>query len=110
MADSNSLSSAPWDGSASNYDSPEAYCSACLLDLNDGSGKKTKDACHLPVKTPDGAYNRAALGAAAAALAGARGGGMSIPASAKKSAARKLISLYTRFKLDIPPSLKNMAM
>lgn len=109
MADSSNLSTSPWDGSASNYDTPEAYCSACLVDLNDGSGPKTKSACHLPVKTPDGAYNRAALGAAAAALAGARGGGMSIPTSAKKAAARKLIGLYNRFNLDIPPSLKNMA-
>lgn len=108
MADS--LSNSPWDGSASRWDTPESYCSSCLLDLNDGSGKKTKSACHLPVKEPSGSYNRAALGAAAAALAGARGGGMSIPASAKKSAARKLIGLYNRFKLDVPPSLKNLAM
>ena len=108
MADS--LSSAPWDGSASRWDTPESYCSSCLVDLNDGSGPKVKGNCHLPVKEPRGAYNRAALGAAAAALAGARGGGMSIPAAAKKSAARKLISLYNRFKLDVPPSLKNLAM
>ncbi|HET8908116.1 MAG TPA: hypothetical protein VFN11_14250 [Ktedonobacterales bacterium] len=107
MADS--LSSAPWDGSASNYPDAAAYCDACLVDLNDGSGPKVKGNCHLPVKTPSGAYNRAALGAAAAALAGARGGGMSIPSSAKKAAARKLVSLYNRFKLDIPPSLRNMA-
>ena len=108
MADQ--LSSASWDGSASRWDTPESYCSSCLLDLNEGSGDKVKSNCHLPVKEPSGAYNRAALGAAAAALAGARGGGMSIPASAKKSAARKLISLYHRFKLDVPPSLKNLAM
>lgn len=107
MADQ--LSGASWDGSASRWDTPESYCSSCLVDLNSGSGKKTKDACHLPVKEPGGAYNRAALGAAAAALAGARGGGMSVPASAKKSAARKLVSLYNRFKLDVPPSLRNMA-
>lgn len=108
MADN--LSNAPWDGDASRWPDAASYCQSCLVDLNDGSGEKTKDQCHLPVKEPSGAYNRAALGAAAAALAGARGGGMSIPASAKKSAARKLISLYTRFKLDVPPSLKNLAM
>ena len=107
MADS--LSSKPWDGSASRWDTPESYCSSCLVDLNDGSGPKVKGNCHLPVKEPSGSYNRAALGAAAAALAGARGGGMSIPSSAKKAAARKLVSLYNRFKLDVPPSLRNMA-
>ena len=108
MADS--LSSAPWDGSASNYDTPEAYCSACLVDLNDGGGEKTKSACHLPVREPGGAYNRAALGAAAAALAGGRGGGVQISPAAKKAAARKLASLYRRFKLDVPDSLQKMAM
>ncbi len=110
MADSNSLSSAPWDGAASNYDSTEAYCEACLVDLNDGSGPKVKGQCHLPVKTSSGAYNRAALGAAAAALAGGRGGGVQIPPAAKKAAAKKLAALYRRFNLDVPDSLKNMAM
>lgn len=108
MADS--LSSKPWRGGAENYDTAEAYCNACLVDLNDGSGPKTKSACHLPVKSLDGAYNRAALGAAAAALAGGRGGGVQIPPAAKKAAARKLASLYRRFKLDVPDSLARMAM
>ena len=104
MADS--LSSKPWDGSASRWPDADAYCSACLVDLNDGDGPKTKDACHLPVKEPgSGAYNRAALGAAAARL-----GGTKIAPAAKKAAARKLVSLYRRFKLDIPDSLSRMAL
>lgn len=109
MADS--LSNSPWDGSASRWPDAASFAESCLI--NENTGPKagwTKDKCHLPIREPSGAYNRAAMGAAAAALAGARGGGMSIPASAKKTAARKLISLYNRFNLDIPPSLKNMAM
>lgn len=39
-----------WDGSASNWDTPEAYCAACLIDENEG--EKTKDKCHLPYKKP----------------------------------------------------------
>lgn len=41
----------PWDGSASRWDTPEAYCAASAIDLN-GAGPKTKDACHLPYKEP----------------------------------------------------------
>ncbi len=107
MAD-DSLSSRPWDGDASRF-TPQQWRESCLVDTGDGDpGAKSR--YKLPVREPSGAYNRAALAAAAAALAGARGGSMSIPASAKKSAARKLVSLYNRFKLDVPPSLRNMAM
>lgn len=38
-----------WDGSASNYESTEQYCSACLIDVNQGD-TKTQDHCMLPVK------------------------------------------------------------
>jgi len=106
MAD-NSLSSAPWDGDAARF-TPQQWRDACLVDTGEGA-PDAKSRYKLPVKSPDGAYNRAALGAAAAALAGARGGSMNIPASAKKSAAKKLVSLYNRFNLPIPPSLKSMA-
>jgi len=55
-----------WDGSASRWDTAEAYCSASAIDLNAPGSKKTKDACHLPYKEPgSGAVNvngvRAAL-------------------------------------------------
>jgi phage head maturation protease len=56
----------PWDGSASRWDTPEAYCAAAAIDLNTPGGPKTKDRCHLPYKEPgSGAINvggvRAAL-------------------------------------------------
>lgn len=41
-----------WDGSASRWDTPEAYCSASAIDLNPAGAKKTKDRCHLPYKEP----------------------------------------------------------
>jgi hypothetical protein len=55
----------PWDGSASRFDTPEAYCAAAAIDLNPSGGPKTKDRCHLPYKEPSGEINvggvRAAL-------------------------------------------------
>lgn len=112
MADSDSnLSSKPWDGSASNYSDTPAYCDACLVNENTGPRSKWVQAeCHLPVREPGGAYNRVALGAAAAALNGARGHGVQLAPAVKKAAAKKLAGLYTRFKLPIPESLKNMAL
>ncbi len=56
---------APWDGSASRFDTPESYCSASAIDLNPAGAKKIKDRCHLPFKEPNGTINvngvRAAL-------------------------------------------------
>ena len=108
MADN--ISSKPWDGDAARYDDAGAFCDACLVNENDGPRSGwTKSACHLPVKEPSGDYNRTALGSAAAALAGARGNGVDLPATEKKKAARKLAALYARFQLPLPDSLKNMA-
>ena len=45
-------SEAAWDGSASRWDTPEAYCAASAIDLNPAGAKKTKDRCHLPYKEP----------------------------------------------------------
>ena len=102
------ISEGAWDGAASNYSSTEAYCSACLIDLNDGSGDKTQAKCKLPVKTPSGDINRNAVHAAAAALAGGRGG-VNAPPAAKKKAARALIRLYGELKEDPPDSIKSLA-
>ncbi len=56
---------APWDGSASRFDTPEAYCAASAIDLNRAGSAKTKTNCHLPYKEPSGTINvngvRAAL-------------------------------------------------
>lgn len=97
----------PWGSiSESDYKTPEAYCRACLIDLN--TGEKTKDKCKLPVREPGGALNRNGVHAAAAALAGARGG-VSAPPEAKRSAARKLIRLYGELGEEPPDSLRRLA-
>lgn len=43
-----------WDGAASNYASTDAYCAACLIDVNSAAGNKEKKQSHcmLPVKAP----------------------------------------------------------
>jgi HK97 family phage prohead protease len=63
---SRAYTEAQWDGSASRWDTPEAYCAASAIDLNPAGSSKIKDNCHLPYKEPgSGAINvngvRAAL-------------------------------------------------
>lgn len=82
----------PWDGSASRWPTPEAYCSACLIDLNPPGEPKSKARCYLPVKEPGGAYNKAALRAAASVLGGGRGG-VNVPDDEKAKARRRIQSL-----------------
>jgi hypothetical protein len=103
-----SFTDGSWDGSASRYSSTAAYCAACLIDLNESGGEKTQSNCKLPVREPGGAYNRNALRAAAAALAGARGG-VSAPAEAKRSAARSLLRLMGQAGIEAGDGLRRMA-
>lgn len=102
------FSDGSWDGSASNYPDTDAFCAACLIDLNPAGEKKTQDNCKLPVKDKNGNVNKNAVHAAAAALAGGRGGVKAPPAD-KKKAARALIRYYGQMKEDAPDSLKSMA-
>ena len=98
----------PWDGSAARFKDAAEYCRACLVNENTGPSENwTKDKCHLPVREPGGAVNVNGLHAAAAALAGARGG-VKIPPAEKAKAARKLRGLYRQAGEDIPDSLRNM--
>ncbi len=104
------ITSKPWDGSASKYADTAAYCSACLIDTNPSGADKVQSMCKLPIKEPNGDINSNALGAASAALAGARGGLKDVSPADKKKAAKALIRAYGEAKMDVPPSLKNMAM
>jgi len=92
----------------SDYETPEAFCSACLIDLNKPGSEKAKELCKLPVYEPSGALNRNGVHAAAAALAGARGG-VQAPSEVKAKAARALIRLYGKLKEEPPESLRNLA-
>lgn len=102
------FTNSPWDaGAVKSGQEAGAYCSCCLIDMN--TGEKAKDACKLPVRsTPGGAYNLNAMSAAAAALAGARGG-LDAPAEKKRTAARKLVRLYREAKREPPPALLRVA-
>lgn len=97
-----------WDGSASKYRDTDAYCGACLIDLNEPGADKIQAKCKLPVKEPDGTYNRNALRAAAAALMGARGG-VQAPNAEKAKAARKLLRLMREAGIEPGESLKRLA-
>jgi chorismate mutase len=64
----------PWNGDAGQWDTAEAYCASCLIDMNEGSGPKTKDRCKLPYKKPgSNSINKGALRAMAS-------GGRGLPA------------------------------
>lgn len=96
----------PWDGSPARF-SDEQYQQSCLLCR--AGDAPPKERCSLPVLEPDGDLNVNALGAAAAALAGARGGVRNATPEQKAAAARKLRRLYARAEMDPPASLMAMA-
>jgi hypothetical protein len=99
-----------WDGSASRYPDTPTYCDCCAINTNTGDRDKwVQENCKLPYKEPDGDINKNALGPAAAALNGARGGLTGVSAADKKAAAKKLVSAYNEAQMSPPPSLKNMA-
>lgn len=103
------ISNRPWSNvTPADYPTAEAFCRACLIDLNPPGEEKTKTLCKLPVYEPDGDLNRNAVHAAAAALAGARGG-VQAPAAAKRRAARRLIRLYRQLDEEPPESLRRLA-
>jgi hypothetical protein len=64
--------------------------------------------CKLPVREPDGTLNKNGVHAAAAALAGARGG-VDAPLTEKRKAARKLLALYRKLEEEPPASIQKLA-
>lgn len=103
------VSNKPWSQvSEADYPSAAAFCRACLIDLNPPGEPKVKARCKLPVREPDGTLNRNAVHAAAAVLAGARGG-VDAPAPAKRAAARALLRLYRELEEDPPEAIRRLA-
>lgn len=95
------VSNKPWgDIKESDYDL-EQWHRACLIHLHDGA-PTSKEQCKLPVREPNGTLNRNGIHAAAAALAGARGG-VKAPTEDKRKAAKKLVSLYRNVLDEEPP-------
>ncbi len=102
------FSGKPWGSvDETDYEDTEAFCAACLIDLNEPGAEKVKGQCKLPIKEPNGQYNANAIHAAAAVLAGARGG-VQAPPEEKRKAARKLIRLYHEMKEEPPESLRRL--
>ncbi|WP_422445981.1 hypothetical protein [Thermoanaerobacterium sp. DL9XJH110] len=101
------VSNKPWGSiQESDYD-VQQWHRACLIHLHDGA-PTAKSQCKLPVWEPDGTLNRNGVHAAAAALAGARGG-VDAPMEQKRKAARKLITLYRELEEEPPDSIKRLA-
>ncbi|MET0785497.1 MAG: hypothetical protein ABWY25_02170 [Paenisporosarcina sp.] len=97
------LSEKPWGAyTASDY-SIEQWHNACLIHQHDGP-PTSKNQCKLPIKTPTGAVNRNGVYAAAAALAGARGG-VNASTEEKAKASKVLIRLYKEMDKEPPASL-----
>lgn len=100
------VSHTPWGQFSQSDYSDAQWERACILDR--GMGNTAKERYALPVREPDGALNANGVHAAAAVLAGARGG-VSAPAAAKRAAARRLVSLYREIGETPPPSLTRLA-
>jgi hypothetical protein len=104
------ISERPWGQfSDADYADAGALCSASLINLNTGPRSGwSKGNCKLRVYEPAGALNRAGVHAAAAVLAGARGG-VDAPADQKRAAARRLLGLYRQLDEQPPDSLRALA-
>lgn len=101
------ISEKPW-GKFSEADyTPEQWYEACLIKPPKGD-YTAKAQAKLPVREPDGTLNRNGVHAAAAALAGARGG-VQASSEDKRKAARALIRLYRELEEEPPESIKRIA-
>jgi len=108
-----------WSGAASNYESTDAYCAACLIDVNSAAGRdsKAQSHCMLPVREQgDSAdtYVRQAVHAAAG------GHGITqvqrpddVPQAqwdaAVKAAANKIITAYNQMDEVAPDAVYELA-
>lgn len=97
------ISMRPWSEYSSADYTPEQWHRACLIHQHQGA-PTSKNQCKLPVRTPNGAINRNGVRAAAAALAGARGG-VDASDAEKASARTALVRLYSELDEDPPPGL-----
>lgn len=98
------ISEEPWSNfTAADY-TIEQWRRACLITMP-GGDPESKGTYKVPIKTPSGALSRAGVHAAAAALAGARGG-VDAPASEKAKARARLRGAYQQLKEDPPSSLR----
>jgi hypothetical protein len=100
------ISEQPWSNWTKADYTLEQWHAACLIHTHDGA-PTSKSQCKLPVKTPDGTLNRNGVHAAAAALAGARGGLKGVSADQKDKAAAALRRYYSQLDEEPPESLSH---
>ena len=100
------FSNKPWSQFSPADYTPEQWRRACLIHMDLNSDNKADH--KLPVREPDGTLNRNGIHAAAAVLAGARGG-VDAPSEEKRAAARRLIRLYGEMDEEPPESLRRLA-
>lgn len=108
-----------WDGAASNYADTDAYCAACLVDVNSAAGRDTKvqSHCMLPVRGPGDSADTYVRQAIYAAVAGRGIGRVERPDdvpteawdAAVKAAANKIISAYGEMDETAPASIYELA-
>lgn len=99
------FSEKPWSEYTKADYTPEQWHRACLIHLHDGA-PTSKDQCKIPVRTPTGVISKPGVHAAAAALAGARGG-VNASDEQKSKAKKALLRYYTSFGDTPPESLKH---
>jgi hypothetical protein len=108
-----------WSGAASNYADTEAYCAACLIDVNAAAGndEKKQSHCMLPIREPgDGADTM--VDKALHAAAGGHGLTQVVKPedvpqdawdAAVKAAANKIISGYSQMDEKAPDAIYELA-
>lgn len=97
----------PWSSYKQSDYSLEQWHAACLIHHHQGAPTAMVQ-CKLPVKTPDGVLNKNGVQAAAAALAGSRGGVIA-SSSDKGAAAKTLLRYYSQLNMKPPDSLTSLA-
>jgi 2'-5' RNA ligase len=102
------VSNAPWSNFKESDYTDEQWLHACLIDrgVNAGSAKQRAS---LPVREPNGTLNRNGVHAAAAALAGARGGLKDVSPELRTKAKKALVHLYDVLGDNVPASLSHAA-
>lgn len=94
----------PWGSYKESDYTVQQYANATLI--HEPGPITSKNQCKLPVKTPDGKVHPGGVAAAAAVLAGARGGLKDVSDAQKDAAKKKLLGLYKQIKQDPLDSLK----
>lgn len=101
------ISNKSWGNFSESDYSVEQWHRACLIHEHEGE-PTAKTQCKLPVREPNGTLNRNGVHAAAAALAGARGG-VRTSVENKRRAARALLRLYRELDEEPPESIRRIA-